>query len=857
MSDEDVDTPTKSGETVGRRNVLRTAGAGLLGTALLSSPAAARETVGETVAAPAPAAETGPSPDAVLRVSPAVPEPGETVTLDGSDSEPGTGAETIGTFAFTVADASGEAVFEASGDAATVTTALPDAGEYEVTLTVTDRGEGNGARTDTASTALRVGIPEFPRELLNPRVRNAGHAWDRGYRGRADRSVSLTDSGSDARHGDLGPWTGVRLATDAEGTLAVEAGADGLDDIDLPDADSVPQFLAWYPPADSDPDLPRDTGGHGTHVTSIMGGSGRARVLDTGDLFALLADDADGPTTVDASNTVERTFSVPADATAGGLYVAVTGEYLDVSLTGPDGSAVATGTTGKNTVDHAGGGYLASGDTERVTFTLGDVMTGEYTLTVGPNGDSPSGSGQLRRAAAADVVRPGTSLAESGSRDAVDVAGATTAGGATAVHPGVAPGHSITSIAGYAGALADLANNAETFVRSFGLRTHNMSWGSPLGVPTGQVQNPGDTAYQSIAAMARAGIVSTHAVANQPGTPTGGADSASAGPETISVVRTNHLSGIAVTSSGGSAIVTDDGETFRGPDVAAYGQTERAALTPADTAEGEYGSVEDYTDKSGTSMAAPSTCGLAALVMQAMEEDGPAGLDLPSPEGLFADGVDEQDRLGWTLKTKAAVLASASTTAFTALPWHGDQAPVYTPDERDPYEGFGRINHGAAVDAVSRDLAAAGETVDLLGLDVPDDEQAAAGYIADAGSYEVSVDALGYEGTDDDLASGEPHIDLFVYDALNPEGLDGDGPATGTPNLVASSAGLQGRDGSVTVRLSENDVYTVVAELVSVPGDGAAQLADTPVDAPPEADELLFNGADVQVAVETDVERLD
>jgi hypothetical protein len=242
-------------------------------------------------------------------------------------------------------------------------------------------------------------------------------------------------------------------------------------------------------------------------------------------------------------------------------------------------------------------------------------------------------------------------------------------------------------------------------------------------------------------------------------------------------------------------------------------------------------------------------------VMQAMEEDGPAGLDLPSPEGLFAADQSEADRLAWTLKAKAALLSSASTTAFNALPWHGDQAPVYAPDERDPYEGFGRLNHGAAVDAVSRDLT--DETVvDLLGLDVPDDEQAAAGYLMGPGSFEVSVDFLGYEGTDDTLAQGAPHVDLFVYDALEPEGID-EAPRTGTPNLVASSAGLEGRDSSVTVRLEEGDVYTVVAELVSVPGDGAAQLADTPADVPRDAPDILFNGADVQAAIETDVERLE
>jgi hypothetical protein len=55
------------------------------------------------------------------------------------------------------------------------------------------RGRGDGPRE------------EFPRQLLNPRTRNAALAWRRGYRGRADRTVGITDTGVDGRHGDVGP----------------------------------------------------------------------------------------------------------------------------------------------------------------------------------------------------------------------------------------------------------------------------------------------------------------------------------------------------------------------------------------------------------------------------------------------------------------------------------------------------------------------------------------------------------------------------------------------------------------------------------------------------------------------------
>lgn len=201
------------------------------------------------------------------------------------------------------------------------------------------------------------------------------------------------------------------------------------------------------------------------------------------------------------------------------------------------------------------------------------------------------------------------------------------------------------------------------------------------------------------------------------------------------------------------------------------------------------------------------------------------------------------------------MLATASTTAFTAVPWHGDQTPAYNPDDRDSYEGFGRVNHGTAVDAVSRNLASGeNETTEVLGLDIPDDEQAAAGYVTGPGEYEIGVSFEGYEGTDADLTTGEPHIDLVVYDALDPEGVDDDAPATGDPMIVDSYRGVSDPDRGVTVSLSADDVYQVVVKLVPVPGDGTTQLAGTAAELPDGGEGLLFNGADVQVNVELEVE---
>ena len=39
------------------------------------------------------------------------------------------------------------------------------------------------------------------------------NAWERGYRGRADRSLALTDTGVESRHPAVGGWNGVVAGT--------------------------------------------------------------------------------------------------------------------------------------------------------------------------------------------------------------------------------------------------------------------------------------------------------------------------------------------------------------------------------------------------------------------------------------------------------------------------------------------------------------------------------------------------------------------------------------------------------------------------------------------------------------------
>ena len=67
----------------------------------------------------------------------------------------------------------------------------------------------------------------------NIRVREARTAWERGYRGRADRSLALTDSGAEGRHPDLGPCNGETAKTTSDDRLKLERNA-GTEERELP-----------------------------------------------------------------------------------------------------------------------------------------------------------------------------------------------------------------------------------------------------------------------------------------------------------------------------------------------------------------------------------------------------------------------------------------------------------------------------------------------------------------------------------------------------------------------------------------------------------------------------------------------
>ncbi|MFC6951859.1 S8 family serine peptidase [Halorubellus litoreus] len=757
------------------------------------------------------------------------------------------------------------------------------------------------AATDAATSAAASDVDTT---YSNWRTREAAKVWDRGYRGRPDRTVALTDSGVEARHPDLGPWNGVRavvrdgdvvIPTSERERTDLDAGeafsgtmgpgtfanpstnehvfttsdqAEGIDvtmtwtpedvqgngeDLELyldrrvdgdwervaastkgsqpeeidryvegggeyrfvvetwlnvtceyeitatyyeqsgsfeaadpsvvfEDAGSgaaAPKTVGWYDPGPryGSYNQPRDPNGHGTHCASIMTGTGRASSVDPetatyeepGEVLAL------GDT---------RQYEVDADADTG-VFGAVYGTAIEVLIEGPDGRELdATSATSDSAVnDHA---VAETPVTE----------TGTYTVIV------RAAEGELASTATVEAVGVGA------FEDPAETNGDRT-GTPTGLHTGVAPDQSLVGLQGLSGPTGQLAKHAEAFSDLFNVRAVNMSWGYVGGLPLGSVGGVLDTIPGGIKDIAQAGVL-TCAAAGNAATPANGNGSPAIAEECISVCATGPLDGLAAYSSGGiGALDEDDDAVYMKPDVSAPGgkldDVVDAALTGApDTPEDEQDPIAGYTGKAGTSMATPFTTGVAGLVSQAMEEDAPASIALPHP-----DDADLED----VYRLKQVLLATASETPFTAAGKHRAHAPTYDFGGRDPYEGYGRVNPDAAVDAVTRDVADA--TVDAtLGLNLPEDSRAVAGYVQ-AGPGTVSVDLSFdyYSGGNKGMAEEAPHVDVFVYDAEEPAEY-------GEPNVLARAQGLQG-SASTTVSIprdSDDRTLYVVAKLVNVPG---------------------------------------
>ncbi|WP_276245655.1 S8 family serine peptidase [Haladaptatus sp. YSMS36] len=784
-------------------------------------------------------------------------------------------------------------------------------------LQATGLAAGAGLLGTQATGNVRAHANIHP-EYANFRVLEASKVWARGYRGRADRAIGLTDSGIDARHPDIGPWNGVlalvrdgelKLTRPAEndltehtldgetyeytGTLATgtfvtpttathefttpalpdeaneleidatmtwepenqdadvtSAGedlelyldkqqADGswqrvasstnagqpeeileivepeavyrfvvesyinviadytiaggyvyttgemttypasssvaFADVDADDVTStMPKVVGWYDAGTryGSLDKPRDPDGHGSHCSSIMGGSGRASAVDA---TTVVKEEPNAVLT--AGDFLE--YSVPAEAGTG-VFISAYGEAIELIIEGPNGEELDSSEVGSDT-------SLVDNNVAEAPVT----ESGTYTCYVRPAGGEAASTGTV------DSVRVGAFLAPDETvADRLET-------GDLSLHAGLAPNASLVGLQGLSGPTVDLGTHAESFASTFNMRAVNMSWGYVGGLPLGAAGGFLDDIPASIKQIAEGGIL-TLAAAGNAATPANGNGAPGIADEAVSVAATGPRDGLVAYSSGGvGGVDEDDDSVYMKPDVTAPGGSltdlANAAEALSSDIEDDDADVRDYTGKAGTSMAAPYVTGTTGLVAEAMEStEAPTAIRLPEPAQTKFDDV---------MRLKQVLLATATETAFTAAPYHRAHVPTYEFGGRDPYEGFGRVNPDAAVDAVTCPLTDKG--AEVVGLNVPEDSRAVAGHLTEPGVYTVDLSFSHYAGGNKGMAEENPHFDLFVYDAANPA-------ANGEPNVVTKAQGLTG-DASVSFTL-ESGVYYVVAKLVNVPG---------------------------------------
>ena len=604
---------------------------------------------------------------------------------------------------------------------------------------------------------------------------------------------------------------------------------------------ATPKTVGWYNEANryTEAQRPRDGDGHGSHCAGIMSGTGQASVVDYDDTtyeqprVALLP-----------GEFIEYEVDVAADST---VFASAIGDNVRLEVVYGDEVVHSTGVRTDSII--ADEPAVHGSGTATYTVRVRPYETDAATGAVGGRAQEGNPTaGRLTEIAYGSYVTPG-------DIDANPPAGARQPGGSQAVHPGIAPNFSLVGLEGLSAPTEDLGGFADVFTDVFNTRAVNMSWGFAFGLPVGAAGGTLSNIPAAIRKITEGGILSVAAAGNAM-TPANGNGAPAGMDEAISVAATDPFDGLTPYSAGGIGTVDEDEDDVDGkPDVTAPGGdvNDFAVLLATAVADGELpvdvgypipGNYElvravqtgdedtaydaddpprDYTGKGGTSMAAPYTCGTTGLVAQAMEEDAPDAIALPEPSETGFEDV---------MRLKQVVLATASETVFTAAPYHAAKsppsAPQYTHGDRDPYEGFGRVNPDAAVDAVSRNLLGAdpalGDEVyeatseEAVGTNLPVDSRAVAGYVdVPGGSLDVSVDFTGYTGANRGLAGDTPHLDLFLYDAESPA-------ANGEPNVVASARGTDGT-ASVSVdvdRGSRDDpterTFYVVAKIVDIPG---------------------------------------
>ena len=563
-------------------------------------------------------------------------------------------------------------------------------------------------------------------------VRARPTVWSAGYQGSPGFAVAVLDTGIDASHTDL----------------------------------SGGKVVAWHDVTADAETSPVDYGGHGTHVSSIVAGTGAA--IPAG--------------TIPAMSNLAITFTgrLPAQAQSGwvdSLYIRSLGPLtLDMVFQG------------------SGQGWLGcvKPDGSRFPDVVGySPFTTTYSLATTGRYQPISGAyNSLARNKPFSTLETYPYVPSPGVLDGYNL------------FTGVAPVSALAGVkmftnagTGYSDDLVAAMDWIIANRDTYDIRVASMSAGLQNGATLPSLRDKANTVVSN-------GIVFAISAGNDyPNYPIG--DPALAA-KAIAVGATDDQSAVTSYSSNGPV-------GYGKPDVVAPGGStddpSGSQITAADanSSDGETypgGSyplmadraANDYTNMSGTSMSCPHVSGLAALVIQALEGQGQSW--------TYA----ESD----ALRVKSLILMTAYETALAGE--GGNTPPLSRDGTKDNVEGYGRICADAAVEAAT------------MSLSVPASETATLGdqeFDKRVWARELSLTAgTTYEFTLTNPPTGD--FDLYLYT----DQYTTTGNSVGDPIIAAvSSTAGPGAGDSITYTPAASGTFYAVVKWVS--GSGTFTLDAT------------------------------